>query len=63
MTATATPRRRTTTRRRSYAKTRTAHIRMDDELFLKLELRADRERRSLSEISRKAFEAYLLASA
>jgi hypothetical protein len=53
--------RRASNRRRSYAKTRTAHIRMDDELFLQLELRADRERRSLSEISRKAFEAYLLA--
>lgn len=49
--------------RRSYTKTATIHTRMDGELFLKLQMRANKDRRSPSEINRRALEAYLLADA
>lgn len=49
------------TRRRKIAKTRTLHTRVDDEMFLRLELRADRQRRDLSEIVRDALASFLVA--
>lgn len=56
-----TTRRGSVSRRASYAKDRTIHTRMGDELFYRLGLRAQKERLSPSEINRRALEAYLLA--
>lgn len=47
--------------RRSYTKTATIHTRLDEDLFLKLQMRSNKDRRSPSEINRRALEAYLLA--
>lgn len=49
------------TRRRKIAKTRTLHTRVDDEMFLRLELKADRTRRDLSELVRDALSRFLVA--
>lgn len=46
-------------RRRKIPKTRTLHTRVDDEMFLRLELKADRLRRDLSEIVRDALSSFL----
>lgn len=50
-------------RRRKIAKTRTLHTRVDDEMFFRLELKADRSRRDLSEIVRDALARFLVADA
>lgn len=47
--------------RRSRPKSRTLHTRLDEELFLRLELKADRERRNLSDLVRNAIETLLVA--
>lgn len=51
------------TRRRRPAKTRTIHFRVTEEVYLRLSLKADRERRDLSEIGRTALENCLVADA
>lgn len=48
-------------RRRKIAKTRTLHTRVDDEMFLRLELKADNLRRDLSELVRDALSRFLVA--
>lgn len=49
--------------RRRRPKSKTIHTRVDDELFFRLELKADRSRRDLSEIVRDALNSYLVADA
>lgn len=51
------------TRRRKVPKTRTLHTRVDDEMFYRLELKADRMRRDLSELVRDALASFLVADA